>query len=82
MTELSPDAQAKKVLDAFVDHESFEIEDCLAAALRALADQVVPKMSRRVIQDFSLLRDQRFYERQEIRSHLLAIAAELKGSSD
>jgi len=46
MTNLSPAAQA--VLDAF--HDRYEIvmfnddwrEDCLAAALRAVADQVIP----------------------------------------
>jgi hypothetical protein len=82
MAELSPAAQA--VLDAFSDrHECIGPfdndwqEQCLAAALRAAADQVVPPE-----------REKEFYDRNpsltlqkavEIRAELRAIAAELEG---
>jgi len=72
MTDLSPAAQA--VLDAFTkdcmdNHHSI---DALAAALRAAADQVVPK-------DVDPSGD--WTDKDEVRCHLLAIAAELEGSN-
>ena len=80
MNDLSPAAQA--VLDAY-DNSPFD-EDCgdrvaIAAALRAAADQVVPPA---VILEY--------YERNEspvlgkaieVRNKLLAIAAELRGTT-
>ncbi len=75
MADLSPTAQA--VLDAFLvgwqDEPMAQDRQCLAAALRAAADQVVPEepeggMAPRWI-------------RQSIRRQLLAIAAELKTSA-
>ena len=82
MTELSP---AQKALAAFNErHElcgPFDddwVEQCLAAALEALADQVVPE-------EPMYLSDQRWmYERdtrQFIRSEIRAIAAELRGTN-
>jgi hypothetical protein len=84
---LSPAARA--VLDAFVGDptERNELEDdrrYLAAALQAAADQVVPcgpKPSAN--SDFHLMNwtkslDQ-YYQRQQTRAELLAIAAELEG---
>jgi len=81
MTNLSPAAQA--VWEAFNQDEPgvfVDYGDCLAAALRAAADQVVPKKLM-----FNYLDD---YElgvrvaREEARVELLAIATELEGVSD
>ncbi len=75
MADLSPTAQV--VLDAFLvgwqDEPMAQDRQCLAAALRAAADQVVPEepeggMAPRWI-------------RQSIRRQFLAIAAELKTSA-
>jgi hypothetical protein len=67
MTNLSPAAQA--VLDAFLaewpDEALKQDRRCLAAALRAAADQVVPETT-----GIS-------YTKQDIRAALLAIADEL-----
>jgi hypothetical protein len=66
MTQLSPAAQA--VLDAFraewTDEALKQDCKCLSAALRAVADQVVPVNGSR--------------KNNEIRAELLAIATELK----
>ena len=69
MTNLSPAAQA--VLDAF--RTSHTCQGCLAAALRAAADQVAPSdaMEPRNYLPMAL-------ECQRIRAELLAIAAELE----
>lgn len=71
MTELSPGAQ--KVLDAF--RTSHKGPGCLAAALRAVADQVVP-------QRFEIYRDEAERidgdVRSDVRQDLLAIATELE----
>ena len=69
MTNLSPAAQA--VLDAF--RTSHTGQGCLAAALRAAADQVAPSdaMEPRNYLPMAL-------ECQRIRAELLAIAAELE----
>jgi hypothetical protein len=74
MTKLSPAAQA--VLDAYeaVNCDFFlgnPPETALAAALRAAADQVVPEELLKGSDPDAWLRD-------EIRSQLLAIAAELE----
>jgi len=78
MSELSPQAQA--VWDAYelVDCDPYKIDPRkagLAAALRAVADQVVPEEPMHSF-------DQRWmYERdtrQSIRSEILTIAAELR----
>ena len=77
MAELSPAAQA--VLDAFIDCPIFEDEDRIAAALRALADQVVPVDSRLglLLHLLQLIRGSR--RQMNIRRKILAIAAELEG---
>jgi hypothetical protein len=74
MTDLSPAAQA--VLDAFLanwqDEPMIQDRQCLAAALRAAADQVVP--IPRLPYDSCC----NVYA-AAIRAELLAIAAELEG---
>jgi hypothetical protein len=84
MTNLSPTAQV--VLDAV----RYEVEaECYspwiaAAALRAAADQVVPDepapTGMRPAGDVYSCREIRRGQRQETRSQLLAIAAELEGA--
>lgn len=92
MTDLSP---AQKALAAFNERDElcgpFDVdwvEQCLAAALEAVADQVVPfekapdlvpaygrnSFVRRL--DF-----ERLDQRQHTRAQLLAIAAELRGNT-
>jgi hypothetical protein len=75
MTELSPQAQA--VLDAYRSiwlDEPLECDvECLAAALRSAADQVVPK-DKYPSSDWT--------DKDEVRYQLLAIAAELEGADD
>ena len=83
MTELSP---AQKALDAF--NERYElcgpfdddwVEQCLAAALRAAADQVVPK-------EWPTIEDYNEYEQGvaaahiKYRNQILAIADELEAT--
>ena len=69
MNDLSPAAQA--VLDAWLNSEKgarmLGDPSCLAAALEAAADQVVPANGSR--------------RNNEIRADILAIAAELRGST-
>ena len=87
MTELSPAAQA--VLDAY-DNSPFD-EDCgdrvaIAAALRAVADEVVPEeeglnpVDAWNVEDWNHMNITR-YQREETRRQLLAIAAELRGDT-
>ena len=80
MTELSP---AQKVLDAF--NERHEIcwpfdddwfEQCLAAALEAVADEVVPETVTPWNSTLTPL-----ISAKDVRSELLAIAAELRGDT-
>jgi 2-C-methyl-D-erythritol 4-phosphate cytidylyltransferase len=78
MTELSFAAQA--VLDAAYkrmdENPHNEVVATLAAALRAAADQVVPReVVRPLLRDHEL---ERLCQRQHSRSQLLAIAAELE----
>ena len=74
MTEpLSPAAQA--VEDAYFNADGFGYRNALAAALRAVADQVVPLH----ICGTNATRAQ---TRLGIRHKLLAIAAELEGGND
>jgi hypothetical protein len=86
---LSPAAQA--VLDAFNQEKGwlFPVEivgSKVAAALRAAADQVVPDGPKpSANSDFHLMNwtkslDQ-YYQRQQTRAELLAIAAELENSN-
>jgi hypothetical protein len=81
MTELSPQAQA--VMDAFLKApmgQSHVDDDliAIAAALRATADQVVPKPIRLPRDSYTEgAYDQRLNDRQQ----LLAIAAELEGGN-
>ena len=69
MTNLSPAAQA--VLDAF----NAEWPDGLAAALVAVADQVVPENANPVGDEHD---DARLFQWMRIRSQIRAIAAELE----
>jgi hypothetical protein len=85
-TPLSPAAQAiVKAFDDRADGCHYELkwgddceEQCLAAALRAVADQVVPKCSLATSGDYAAGANN---ERIVIRSQLLAIADELEGQS-
>ncbi|MCJ7557881.1 MAG: hypothetical protein MUP90_13330 [Gammaproteobacteria bacterium] len=70
MTNLSPAAHA--VLDAYVDEDRTD-RLAVAAALRAVADQVVPYSNSNHLNDAGS-------ERQYVRRELLAIAAELEGA--
>jgi len=82
MTELSP---AQKALAAFNErHElcgPFDddwVEQCLAAALEAVADQVVPEPDDWDKDNFSI---QALRLRCLMRDQILAIAAELRGTT-
>ena len=84
MTDLSPAAQA--VLDAFIanwqDEPVAQDRQCLAAALRAVADQAVPEedVMPFVIPEDGELSLQRRCQRRRTRAALLAIADELEGA--
>jgi hypothetical protein len=83
---LSPAAQA--VWEAFNQDEPgvfVDYGDCLAAALRAAADQVVPEQAEPPCgenepwpQSYQLMADSKWEQRQQTRAELLAIAAELE----
>lgn len=74
---LSPAAQA--VLDAAFAQEHRHDHPSLAAALRAIADQVVPhrSLASRSIDDRSLYHERARDPGIRIRAEILAIAAEL-----
>ena len=78
MTDLSPAAQA--VLDAFLfnwpDNPLDQDRLCLAAALRAAADQVVPQRRKPMYADS--WEESAWTAEQDTRADLLAIAAELE----
>ena len=83
MTDLSP---AQKALAAF--NERYElcgpfdddwVEQCLAAALEAVADQVVPSWDQ-PSWDYELVMGN-WQESDRVRNQLLAIAAELRGDT-
>ena len=83
MTNLSPAAQA--VLDAANGAQSYGPEDCLnearqiaAAALRAVADQVVPDDPQ---ESMYFTTEAIRLNKQAIRRQFLAIAAELDGGA-
>jgi hypothetical protein len=80
MTNLSPAAQA--VLDAFLDEwpdEALEQDRrCLAAALRAAADQVVPEQTADRDLGHSWEHIALVSDRMGTRSQVLAIADELE----
>ena len=86
MTELSPAAQA--VLDTMYEvNMDFDGENATlaAAAIEALADQVVPEQveppsgeTEPWPQGYQLMRDAQWEKCQQLRSEILAIAAELK----
>ena len=92
MTDLSP---AQKALAAFNDrHElcgPFDddwVEQCLAAALEAVADQLLPEQVEPPCgetepwpQSYQLMSDAQWEKCQQLRSELLAIAAELRGDT-
>jgi hypothetical protein len=79
MTNLSPAAQA--VLDAFLaewpDEALGQDRRCLAAALRAVADEVSPETPESDQDDPDMLKGI-WSERRSIREELLAIADELE----
>ena len=81
MTDLSPAAQA--VYDGFWRgkgyYEADEFEACLAAALRAVADQVVPEECLARFPNDSAWQDGFTDANERIRAELLAIATELEG---
>jgi hypothetical protein len=83
MTDLSPVVQF--VLDAY-QLAPIEDELTVSAVLRAVADQVVPDepapTGMRPAGDVYSAREIRRGQRQETRSQLLAIAAELEGAND
>lgn len=92
MPKLSPTAQA--VLNAANGACSYGPDDVLndsrqiaAAAIRAVADQVVPDEHRPsadkdyYLNNWTKHMDQ-YYQRQQTRVELLAIAAELEGTHD
>ena len=72
MAELSPAAQAVRQAANNVFDRAGTTEQGIAAALRAAADQVAPHSNSEHLNDAGT-------ERQEVRSELLAIAAELEG---
>ena len=81
MTDLSPQAQA--VLDAFTGNDTIHglhlMTPRLAAALMAVADQVVPKCDMPLLADDAA--DAAWDARDDVRDDLLSIADELKGQS-
>ena len=88
MTELSPDTA--RIVEAFDDYYEMPHDDnwqelCIAAVLRAAADQVVPNgpkpsaNSDYHLNNWTKSMDQ-YYQRQQTREELLAIAAELEAS--
>ena len=81
MSKLSPAAQA--VLDAFLaewpDEALEQDRRCLAAALRAAADQVVPEQAGPVGDSHDEARHDQW---MRIRYKLLAIASELEGNHE
>ena len=75
MTDLSPAAQA--ISDAYENNLSSYIETGLIAAIRALADQVVPHPGRYPMNSYmDGVRD----AKQDVRAAILAIATELEGT--
>jgi hypothetical protein len=83
MTDLSPAALA--ALDAIESR----IDRCaaLAAALRAVADQLLPEQTEPPCgenepwpQSYQLMADSKWEQRQQTRAELLAVAAELEGA--
>ena len=86
MTELSPQAQA--VWDAYelVDCDPYEIDPRkagLSAALEAAADQVVPDQQEPATSPHmgNFISHTQWLQCQGIRHQLLAIAAELRGTT-
>jgi len=82
MTELSPAANA--ILDAYMDNCGWlegplqRDYQCVAAVLRAAADQVVPDQGDVRTQDLRARAWIRFEECELIRRKLLAVAVELE----
>ena len=86
MTELSPAALAVMTAGTMGNHNMINdpvYRQCIGAALRAAADQVVPEEEscEGGFSD-SLEHQCRASERRLARAELLAIAAELKGGND
>jgi len=89
MTDLSPAAQA--VLDAYSNRAMRDlhgrwVEAAIAAALRAVADQVVPNREVAPQQDLESRREAMVWgmlnQTQVTRHQLLAIADELENTND
>lgn len=85
MTDLSPAAQA--VMIAATNGNTNVVNDpvykqCIAAALRAAADQVVPEHPMVVPGGRSYESAWSTTVQEDIRKKLLAIAAELEGADD
>jgi hypothetical protein len=84
MTDLSPAAEA--VLDAYMNNCGWldgplkKDYQCVAAVLRAAADQVVPQ--RRKPTDADSWEEGTWTAQQNTREELFAIAAELEGAND
>lgn len=80
MNEPSPAARAiVQAFDDEYDHDWFDLRmrrHCLAAVLRALADQVVPDEKAPTLARGPDLR--RLAQRQHTRAQMLALAAELE----
>jgi hypothetical protein len=82
MTDLSPAAQA--IMVAATNGNMNVVNDpvykqCIAAALQAAADQVVPEEAVRL--EYEELSLQRLCQRERTRKKLLASAAELEGGN-
>ena len=86
MADLSP---AQKIVAAFNERHELcgpcdddWVEQCIAAAIQALADQVVPEVDLHVSVAADLLPKDigaaKWSARYEVRSEILALAAELK----
>ena len=91
MNKISSAAQA--VLDATYREMDYaprsHVKWAAAAALRAVADQVVPEQTEPPCgesepwpQSYQLMADSKWEQRQQTRAELLAIAAELDAAND
>ena len=83
MTPLSPAAQAQKVLDAVRKICPAPADEIAAAAIRAAADQVMPDLPKPIDEGTRQADTQMDYweDCQQHRAKLLAIAAELDGTT-
>lgn len=92
MADLSPAAQAVMIAGTMGNQNVVNdpvYKQCIAAALRAAADQVVPERIEPPCgehepwpQSYQLMSDSKWEQRQQTRDELLAIAAELEGKGN